>query len=619
MSVSEDTERCTKKPRLDDKVVFRMANQLEGKAGLEQNTDPKADKKKLSSNTDKNNNVTNFLTHHVVDQSMIPRDNFHKYCYRHNPDVTCNKNTDQCKMNEIQDAMEKIPPRDREAITHVWSIFSAAPYQHRSLILRGLLSQCCFPQLSMISEEVKSLIRLDFISTLPTELSLKILCYLDCASLCNAAQVSRKWKRLADDDRVWHYMCEQHIDRKCPQCGWGLPLLAMKRARHIPDEVSKEIPHTTAIDVKDNNTNKASKNTNTNTTVSKDVAPAARKTRPWKVVYSERYKVERNWRKGVYKVRTIEGHTDGVTCMQLGYKILMTGSYDSTIKIWNLETGALIRSLGGHTRGVRTLAFDDQKLITGGLDGTIKVFNYHTGECISTYHGHNNHVVSLDFIGKTIVSGSADQTVKVWHVETRTCYTLRGHTDWVNSVKIHPKSMTCFSASDDTTIRMWDLKTNSCIKVFGGEENKGHVGQVQCVIPLNIKYEIVEDLEKDNFADETREAQDSATPETEEERNYPTHILTSSLDTTIKLWNVKTGKCVRTQFGHIEGVWSIAADTFRIVSGAHDRTIKVWDLQSGKCMHTFGSNDSSVSCVSLGDTRFASGLENGKIKVYYFD
>lgn len=139
------------------------------------------------------------------------------------------------------------------------------------------------------------------------------------------------------------------------------------------------------------------------------------------------------------------------------------------------------------------------------------------------------------------------------------------------------------------------------------------------MIPLNIKYEIVEDLEKDNFADETREAQDSATPETEEEKNYPTHILTSSLDTTIKLWNVKTGKCVRTQFGHIEGVWSIAADTFRIVSGAHDRTIKVWDLQSGKCMHTFGSNDSSVSCVSLGDTRFASGLENGKIKVYYFD
>ena len=54
--------------------------------------------------------------------------------------------------------------------------------------------------------EVSSLIKIDFISTLPQEISLKILCYLDCRSLCNAAQVSRKWKSLADDDRVWHYV-----------------------------------------------------------------------------------------------------------------------------------------------------------------------------------------------------------------------------------------------------------------------------------------------------------------------------------------------------------------------------------------------------------------------------
>ena len=77
--------------------------------------------------------------------------------------------------------------------------------------------------MSFISQEVSSLIKIDFISTLPQEISLKILCYLDCRSLCNAAQVSRKWKSLADDDRVWHYMCQQHIDRKCPNCGWGLP------------------------------------------------------------------------------------------------------------------------------------------------------------------------------------------------------------------------------------------------------------------------------------------------------------------------------------------------------------------------------------------------------------
>ncbi|KGK35352.1 hypothetical protein JL09_g5498, partial [Pichia kudriavzevii] len=100
--------------------------------------------------------------------------------------------------------------------------------------------------------------------------------------------------------------------------------------------------------------------------------------------------------------------------------------------------------------------------------------------------------------------------------------------------------------------------------------------------------------------------------------NLPNYILTASLDNTIKLWDVKTGKCVRTQFGHIEGVWSISADTFRIVSGSHDKSIKIWDLQNGQCMHTL-TNASSVTCVGLGDSRIVCGLENGEVKMYCFD
>jgi F-box/WD-40 domain protein MET30 len=44
-----------------------------------------------------------------------------------------------------------------------------------------------------------------------------------------------------------------------------------------------------------------------------DVEPV---TRPWKDVYSERSTVERSWRRGRYSVRTLRGHTDGVTCIQ---------------------------------------------------------------------------------------------------------------------------------------------------------------------------------------------------------------------------------------------------------------------------------------------------------------
>lgn len=599
--------------------------------------------------------VTPFLVKHISDQSLIPKDNFHKYCYRHNPDITCNKQTDEVKMKRLQEKLEDLPNRDQEAISHVWSIFSAAPEHHRKLILQGILTQCCFPQLSFVSQEVASLIKIDFISTLPQEIALKILCYLDCNSLCNAAQVSRKWKTLADDDRVWHHMCEQHIDRKCPNYGWGLPLMHMKRARDMTEEEIKPIKRNEdaareAGDVSQQGQISAQRSSDEPDRKKLKVDPKPTtspvlKKRPWKSVYSERFKLEKNWRKGVYKIKSFIGHKDGITCLQFNRKYLMTGSYDSTIKIWKIETGECVKTLTGHTKGVRSLVFDNQKLITGGLDSTIKVWNYHTGQCIATYRGHDDAVVSVDFSNKSIVSGSADSTVRVWHVDSRTCYTLRGHTDWVNCVKIHPGSNTIFSASDDTTIRMWDMNTNQCLKIFGGMENNGHIGQVQCVIPLTYKDELIEDAsegesEHEQSGKERQQqqqqpvslslpiqlaSQHTTTNTSSSVRNlfpatnsFPTHILTSSLDNTIKLWDVSTGKCIRTQFGHIEGVWSIAADTFRIISGAHDRMIKVWDLQNGKCLHTFG-NAASVSCVALSDSKFVSGLENGEVKMYCFD
>lgn len=122
--------------------------------------------------------------------------------------------------------------QDQQAITHVWSLFSAAPARHRELMLQGVLSQSCFPQLSLVSREVSEALKIDFITALPVELAQKILCYLDTVSLTKAAQVNQRWRQLADDDAVWVRMCEQHVNRKCTKCGWGLPLLERKRLRN---------------------------------------------------------------------------------------------------------------------------------------------------------------------------------------------------------------------------------------------------------------------------------------------------------------------------------------------------------------------------------------------------
>lgn len=530
------------------------------------------------------------------------------------------------------------------------------------------MAQCCFPQLSFISTTVRDLIRIDFIAALPPEISFKILCYLDTTSLCKAAQVSRRWRALADDDVVWHRMCEQHIHRKCKKCGWGLPLLDRKRLRESKREIElrattwdvnspspKETPALLegSSPVADSSIGastgkrKPEPSEEETAVVKRHCQSLAMRPegsedyfktryRPWKEVYKDRFKVGTNWKYGRCSIRIFKGHTNGVMCLQFEDNILATGSYDATIKIWDTETGQEIRTLRGHESGIRCLQFDDTKLISGSMDGSVKVWNWRTGDCISTYTGHRGGVIGLHFDATILASASVDKTVKIWNFEDKSTCLLRGHTDWVNAVRVDTASRTVFSASDDCTVRLWDLDTKSCIRTF-----HGHVGQVQQVVPLPREFEFEEhdvECENDNLSTvsgDTEPASLQATlglesnavisqnspfgPSFESGRTAPPrYIVTSALDSTIRLWETSTGRCLRTFFGHLEGVWALAADTLRIVSGAEDRMIKIWDPRTGKCERTFTGHSGPVTCIGLGDSRFATGSEDCEVRMYSF-
>ncbi|KAG8764312.1 regulator of ime2 [Ceratobasidium sp. 423] len=308
-------------------------------------------------------------------------------------------------------------------------------------------------------------------------------------------------------------------------------------------------------------------------------------TRPWKQVYCERLSIERNWRRGRYTQRTLKGHTDGVMCLQFNerlshpsFPVLITGSYDRTARVWNMETGAEVQCLKGHARAIRALQFDAAKLITASMDHTLKVWNWRNGTCVRTLEGHTEGVVCLNYDSNVLASGGVDTTVKVWNFRTGECFTLRGHRDWVNAVHLwdgpgseakgeqeldlDPGKM-LFSASDDGTIRLWDLNLRTCVRQF-----TGHVGQVQSIRLVM--------LDGGCGDDDKQARQQEKDKKPQEEKNGPVPVLISgSLDNTIRIWDVESGRARKTLFGHIEGVWSVQSDKLRVVSASHDRTIKL--------------------------------------------
>ena len=170
-------------------------------------------------------------------------------------------------------------------------------------------------------------------------------------------------------------------------------------------------------------------------------------------------------RSGDSLVSTVaRGHRDNVNCVALdvGAKIIVSGSRDDTLKVWDLE-GACKATLTGHTSAVECLALDTEAkiIVSGSGDRTLKVWDL-DGAYKVTLTGHTGWVscVALDSRSKIVVSGSEDGTLRIWDPEEGVCKATlmehtKGHRNWVTSVALDAGAKIIVSGSWDHTLRVW--------------------------------------------------------------------------------------------------------------------------------------------------------------------
>ncbi|QDV37627.1 WD40 repeat domain-containing protein [Tautonia plasticadhaerens] len=287
---------------------------------------------------------------------------------------------------------------------------------------------------------------------------------------------------------------------------------------------------------------------------------------------------------------------------------LASGSWDGTIKLWDVRGGKLAprRTLRGEWDEVEAIAFAPDGSVAGlgtGWDGT--PFGAVTVWAPGASRGLPLLRVAdkLDAIafapdGATLATASADsRTVTLWDVATgRERETLPDHRGPVWSVAFSPDGRTFAAASGAVpavadrdgdpqpgAIRLWDLAGP------GPRRRVDLVGHAYGIVSVAF-------------------APGGAT------------LASGGFDCAAKLWDVAAAHERATLEGHGAWVASVAfsPDGSALATGSHDQAIKLWDAATGRELATLEGHTGNVYSVAFSPdgTLLASGSLDGSVKIW---
>ncbi len=180
-------------------------------------------------------------------------------------------------------------------------------------------------------------------------------------------------------------------------------------------------------------------------------------------------KVQKAWNA---MLQTLEGHSGSVESIAFSPdgKLLASGSFDKTIKLWDIATGDVQQNLEGHLNMIESIAFspDGKLLASDSYDETVKLWDTTTDDVQQTLEGHSKPIQSIAFSpdGMLLASDSTDKTIKLWNIVTGDVQTLEGHSGSIESIVFSPDGKLLASGSLNKTIKLWDTATGNLQQIM---------------------------------------------------------------------------------------------------------------------------------------------------------
>ncbi|CAJ1062555.1 WD repeat-containing protein wdr-5.1 isoform X1 [Xyrichtys novacula] len=181
-----------------------------------------------------------------------------------------------------------------------------------------------------------------------------------------------------------------------------------------------------------------------------------------------------SWEKARFRLRLLEGHNDIVTCVVAVDNLVVSGSRDTTVKVWRVPTATEHKNLGGHSGGVTclsapppeycrrlawSLSLSDKErfILSGSADCNVKIWALSIGQCVKSIYTFNA-VTALCFVPEEdgyIITGSDGGKVQAWSWHTfQNCQSINAHQEAVTSIQ--SQGPLVFSGSAEGGVSVWE-------------------------------------------------------------------------------------------------------------------------------------------------------------------
>jgi WD40 repeat protein len=148
------------------------------------------------------------------------------------------------------------------------------------------------------------------------------------------------------------------------------------------------------------------------------------------------------------------------------------GSKSGDIIILNAITGSQVAVFSGHTDWVRSITFssDGTLLVSGSDDETLKLWDIQTGGVVKTFHGHTHYVYSVSISSNhtAIASGSGDKTIRLWDIQTGECCHIINQEQDVVYVSFSPTNSQHLISISGGVVHQWDIDGHQIEPTYQG-------------------------------------------------------------------------------------------------------------------------------------------------------